>query len=596
MAPITDKTEVELAVSRYISSNKVMIFSKSHCPFCHRVKELFSSLKVPFFALELDNLENGLQIQSILAEKSGQRTVPNVFVNGSHLGGCDKTLEAHKSGTLMSLLDLSKPNKFDYDLIVIGGGSGGLAASKEAAILGKKVAVLDFVKSSPRGTTWGLGGTCVNVGCIPKKLMHQSGLLGKALSDSEHFGWNVKTSNVNHTWNTLRDAVQNYIGSLNWNYRVKLRENKVDYINAYAEFAGPNTIKSIDKKGKERIITGETFILATGMRPKYPDIPGAKEYAISSDDLFSLPYPPGKTLCIGASYVSLECAGFLHELGFEVHVMVRSILLRGFDQQMAELVGAHMENEGIVFHREFVPTMIEEIEPGKPGTYKVTAQSSSGLTLEGEYNTILFAIGREACTKDLNLELVGVDVNPKNNKIPVVNEQTNVPYIYAVGDILDGKLELTPVAIQAGVLLAKRLYGESSEQCDYLNVPTTVFTPLEYSCVGYSEEDAVEKFGEENIEVYHNSFQPLEYTVPGRLRECYAKMICLKPENERVIGLHILSPNAGEIMQGFALPVKLGATKADFDSLIGIHPTIAEVFTTMNVTKRSGAAIENKGC
>lgn len=177
------------------------------------------------------------------------------------------------------------------------------------------------------------------------------------------------------------------------------------------------------------------------------------------------------------------------------------------------------------------------------------------------------------------------------------NEQTSVPNIYGIGDILDDKLELTPVAIQAGRLLAHRLYGDKNELCDYVNVATTVFTPLEYGCIGLSEEDAIAKFGEENVEVYHTNYQPLEYTVAKRdMSGCYAKLVCNKSDNERVVGFHVLGPNAGEVTQGYAVAIKLGATKKDFDRTIGIHPTVSEVFTTLATTKSSGADVAASGC
>ncbi|XP_043565881.1 thioredoxin reductase 1, cytoplasmic-like [Chiloscyllium plagiosum] len=487
---------------------------------------------------------------------------------------------------------------FDYDLIVIGGGSGGLSASKEAAKYGKKVLVLDYVTPTPLGTTWGLGGTCVNVGCIPKKLMHQAAILHQNIEDARTFGWTFDEK-VHHNWTTMRNAIKDYIGSLNWGYRVSLKDNGVTYVNAYGEFVSPHKIKATNKKGKETFYTAETFIVATGERPRYLGVPGDKEYCITSDDLFSLPYCPGKTLVIGASYVALECAGFLAGIGLDVTVMVRSILLRGFDQQMAELIGDYMETHGVKIIRQFVPTKIEQIEAGTPGKLKVTAQSTDGTDqMAEEYNTVLLAIGRDASTKNIGLEKVGVKVIEKTGKIPVNElEQTNMPHVYAIGDILEGKLQLTPVAIQAGRLLAGRLYGGSTIQCDYVNVPTTVFTPLEYGACGFAEEKALEIYGTENLDVYHSYFWPLEWTIPSRdNNKCYAKIICNKQDNNRVIGFHVLGPNAGEITQGFAAAIKCGLTKEQLDSTIGIHPVCAEVFTTLSVTKTSGGNIEQSGC
>jgi len=593
MAPVAGSPAEQ--VDHYINTNSVMIFSKTTCPFCTKVKNLFEELGIPVEVLELDQIAEGSAIQAALLEKTGQRTVPNVFVNQQHIGGCDDTLKAESDGKFKSLIP--KEHNFDYDIIVIGGGSGGLSASKEAARLGKKVAVCDFVKPSPAGSTWGLGGTCVNVGCIPKKLMHQAALLGEAVNDAKSFGWQLGEEKSQHNWVKMVEEIQNHIGGLNWGYRVALREKEVTYLNEYAEFQDKNTLKTTNKKGKEKTVTAAQFILATGGRPRYPDIPGV-ELGISSDDIFSLPHSPGKVLLVGASYISLECAGFLAALGHDTTVMVRSILLRGFDQQIANKVGEYMEEHGVNFVRECVPEKMEKIEDGSPGKIKVTGKYNDGTEFSDVFNTVVFAIGRDACTKNIGLEAVGVAVNPKNGKIlHDEREATNVPNIFAIGDVLDDKPELTPVAIQAGKLLARRLCGVSDTLTDYVNVCTTVFTPLEYGCCGLSEEDAIAQYGEENIEVYHSSFWPLEWTVAHRPENaCYCKLVVLKPEKEKVIGFHYLGPNAGEVTQGFGIALKMGATKEDFNSLVGIHPTTAENLTTLEITKSSGVDASATGC
>ncbi|XP_068128894.1 thioredoxin reductase 1, cytoplasmic [Hyperolius riggenbachi] len=427
--------------------------------------------------------------------------------------------------------------------------------------------------------------------------MHQAALLRQALKDSHKYGWQIE-DNVQHNWEIMRKSIQDYIGSLNWNYRVSLMENDVEYENGFGEFVEAHKIKSTNPRGRVKYFTAETFLIATGERPRYPGIPGDKEYCITSDDLFSLPYCPGKTLVVGASYVALECAGFLAGLGLDVSVMVRSILLRGFDQEIADKIGEHMEDHGVNFIKNCVPTKIEQIEAGEPGRLKVTSQATDGSETVEEYNTVLLAIGRDACTRKIGLDIPGVKINEKTGKIPVNDkEQTNVPYIYGIGDVLEDKLELTPVAIQAGCLLARRLYGGSNVKCDYVNVPTTVFTPLEYGSCGLSEEKAIAKYGAENVEVYHSYFWPLEWTVPARdNNKCYAKVICHIKDNERVVGFHVLSPNAGEITQGFAVAMKCGLSKEQLDSTIGIHPVCAEIFTTLTVTKRSGGNVLQGGC
>merc|ERR1719186_2532625 len=594
MAPLSGSPMEQ--VEHNISTHQVMMFSKTTCPFCTKIKQLFNSLQIKYEVLELDEIRDGAAVQAALAEKSGQRTVPNVYINGKHVGGCDDTLKLHTENKLLAMVQ-EETHNYDYDIMVIGGGSGGLAASKEAARLGKKVAVCDFVKPSPAGTSWGLGGTCVNVGCIPKKLMHQAAILGESVKDAKSFGWEVEQEAVKHNWTKMVEEIQNHIGALNRGYRVALREKEVTYLNEYAEFVDEHTLKTTNKKGKEKTVTAGKFILATGGRPRYPEIPGA-EFGISSDDIFSLTHSPGKTLLIGASYIALECAGFLAALGCDTTVMVRSILLRGFDQQMAVKIGEYMEDHGINMIKECTPESLEEVSPGTPGTIRVNAKYKDGTAFTDEFNTVVFAIGRTACTQNIGLDKVGVDVNPKNGKIiHDEGEQTSAKHVYAIGDVLDGKLELTPVAIQAGKLLARRMTGQSDKLMDYVNVSTTVFTPLEYGAVGMAEEDAIAKYGEDDVEVYHIGFQPLEWTVAHRPEgACYAKLVCVKSENEKVVGFHYLGPNAGEVTQGYGGMIMMGATKEHFDNLVGIHPTTAETFTTLDISKSSGVDAAASGC
>jgi thioredoxin/glutathione reductase (selenoprotein) len=418
-------------------------------------------------------------------------------------------------------LNISMDFEYDYDLLVIGGGSGGLAAAKRAAKLGKRVALCDFVKPSPVGTTWGLGGTCVNVGCIPKKLMHQAALLGQGIEDSSFYGWGTGGSELSHDWEKMVTGIQEYIQSLNWGYKVTLQKDEVDYFNAFAQFIDPHTVLlEDDKKEEPWTVTAEHVIIAVGGRPRYLNIPGGRpgEFCITSDDIFSLPYNPGKVLLVGGSYVALECAGFLAGIGLDVTVMVRSILLRGFDQQVAEMIGDCLERHGIRLLRETVPIQIEEVSGGTPPQLLVSYQNVSTQEVGDEvFNTIVLAVGRDPCTADLQLGSAGVEINPENEKILTdEKEQTNVRNIFAIGDVAEGRPELTPAAIQAGKYLVDRLYGDSNELVDYINVPTTVFTPLEYGCIGYSEENAIDVFGADNIEVYHLTSQPLEFTLPAR--------------------------------------------------------------------------------
>lgn len=509
-----------------------------------------------------------------------------------------------------------------YDLVVIGGGSGGLACSKRAAkILGEngKVAVCDFVKPSWQDTTWGIGGTCVNVGCIPKKLMHNAGLIGEHIHDGADYGW--KTGEKAHDWATMRENVNNYIRKLNWGYKVQLREKGVKYLNALAKFKDPHTLITTNKKGVTKEITAKQIVIAVGGRPRNLSIPGA-EHTISSDDIFWMEKDPGKTLCIGASYISLECAGFLASTGRDTTVMVRSILLRGFDQEMANKVGLGLENAGVKFLRTTVPEKIEKMEDGRLKVHYITTTTTEAKDDEEPiatetrgseiFDTVLVAIGRTADTDAIDLKNCGVQTHPRSKKVVGGKngsaETSNVPHIHAIGDCLEGSQELTPVAIQAGKLLAERLFNKSTVQMDYKMVATTVFTPVEYGAIGYSEEDAIIKWGLPDLEVYAAEFVPLEWAIASdrqkdlsgeaakQEHKGFCKLVCVKSQQERVVGFHYLGPNAGEVTQGYALGIKLGATKADFDNVVGIHPTTAETFTTMDITKSSGESVEVSGC
>jgi len=491
---------------------------------------------------------------------------------------------------------------YEYDLIVIGGGSGGLAASKEAFYRGaSKVALLDFVKPTPNGSTWGLGGTCVNVGCIPKKLMHHASMLRESLIlDSKSFGI-LNNVDLKHSWKALRHNVQNHIRGLNFKYRVSLRDNNITYMNKFGKFRDAHTIEAIDKKGQVSTITSSRFLIAVGCRPTSLSCEGS-ELAISSDDLFSLENSPGKTLCVGASYISLECAGFLAGLGFDVTVAVRSILLRGFDRECAEKIELSMKDHGVHFKKKVVPTKLEiKVENGiidDQEKKEIVVTFSDGS--RDVYNTVLAAIGRTADTKNLGLETLGLTTNPKNGKIKTIHEQTLCPNVYAVGDVVEGCPELTPVAIKAGVLLSRRIFGNSvsHKYIDYRNICTTVFTPIEYGTVGLSEESALEAFGKENIEVYHKNFLPLEWSLTeSRCRNYgFTKVIVDKSDNYKVIGLHFLGPNAGEVVQGYGVALKKGITFPELQETIGIHPTNAEEIVTLTIPKSSGKDAKADGC
>eukprot|EP00825_Cyclidium_porcatum_P022607 TRINITY_DN2487_c0_g2_i2.p1 TRINITY_DN2487_c0_g2~~TRINITY_DN2487_c0_g2_i2.p1 ORF type:complete len:411 (-),score=79.25 TRINITY_DN2487_c0_g2_i2:627-1859(-) len=385
--------------------------------------------------------------------------------------------------------------QYTYDLFVIGGGSGGMSAAHEAKKLGARVAVADFVKPSPIGTKWGIGGTCVNVGCIPKKLMHFAALWGESQEAQKNAGWKINEKNE-HDWKQLVSMVQMHIKKLNWFYKTDLQEQEIKYYNALASLVDKNTIQLTSADKKVQTVTAKYIIVAVGGRPQFlPEVQNCQELVLTSDDLFSSQKCPGKTLIVGASYIALECAGFLSGLGLDVTVMVRSIFLRGFDQEMANKIASYVEQHHVKFIRDATPYTIEKIENDKRKvTWKSVDEKKNEQLHHEEFDTVMLAIGRVADTKNIGLDKVGVQTSKNGKIICKEDDTTTAQGIFAVGDCVDGRLELTPTAIKAGKLLAQRLFGGAKELMDYVFVPTTVFTPLEYGACGYSEEAAIEKF------------------------------------------------------------------------------------------------------
>jgi len=611
------------------------------CRFYNRIKQCLSGISLLFpnrLCVRVHEFDDRIkfrewlvddEFRSNFCEQDGKEHVscPLVWISKSsgddnpdptdvekYLGGHDATLDWCRD-FMKPALSNDRPKAdmindgykadhgYDYDLVVIGGGSGGMAAAKEAAFLGAKVALCDFVKPSPMGTTWGLGGTCVNVGCIPKKLFHIGATLRESIqADANFFGISsvgvkpdemgqLPTVKTEQHWMAIKDNIHNYIRSLNFKYRVRLREKSVQYLNKLATFKDVHTVELVDKKGITSEITSSRFLVATGGRPAPLDCEGG-DLAVSSDDLFFLDKDPGKTLCVGASYISLECAGFLAGLSKDVTVAVRSILLRGFDRECAERIGDYMKEHGVKFKMQVTPSKLEKIEDDR---IKVTFTDGT----DDVYDTVMGAVGRTADTIKLGLESVNVDTNPKNRKIKTRFEQSSCPNIYAVGDVMDGCPELTPVAIQSGIALARRLFGNSKEPMDYVNICTTVFTPIEYACVGLSEEDAIAKYGKDNIEVYHREFLPLEWSI-SQLRHdsnAFAKILVEKESSdEQVLGMHYIGPNAGEILQGYGVSMKDGLTYRQLIDTVGIHPSSSEELVTLSITKSSGEDAAAGGC
>lgn len=489
-----------------------------------------------------------------------------------------------------------KAHSFAYDLFVIGGGSGGMASAKAAANLKAKVGLANFVKPSPQGTVWGMGGTCVNVGCVPKKMFHFSALLGELREDQKECGWSVKKESQ-HNWGKMIEKVTSFIKRLNGMYQESMDNNKeIDYFNAYATLKDRNTVRLVDVNGKEEIVTAKYIIITGGGRPSFLNIPNAKELCITSDDIFWTKKDPGKTLVVGSGYIGLECAGFLKGFGKDVDVIYRSQPLRGFDRDMVNRVTEYMVNIGVSFMKGNVSKLEKNKNGGVTVTMKVMIDDQEDeMTMD--YDTVLMAVGRTQTNRAIIPEDLGIELT-NNGKIPVdMNCKTSIDNIYAVGDGTTRGMELTPLAIREGRMVAEGLFNNNWINLDYKTIPTTVFTPLEYSFCGYSEIEAHKAFGEDNVDIYHTSFKPLEwnflYTRPADI--CYTKVIVLR-DTLKVIGVHYVGPNAGEIMQGYAIAVRLGLSYEDFQDTVGIHPTTAEEMVTLETTKRENPVAQKTGC
>ncbi|XP_059489563.1 thioredoxin reductase 2, mitochondrial-like [Neocloeon triangulifer] len=473
------------------------------------------------------------------------------------------------------------------DLLVIGGGSGGLACAKEAANFGAKVVLVDYVLPSVRGTCWGIGGTCLNVGCIPKKLMHHSALLGLCLKDAKHFGWSV-SEEVKFNWKTLRDNIAEQINCTRTAILEELQASGIEYINGQACFQDKNTIMVNMKDQSMRLIQADKVVVAVGMRPKYPDVPGAREYAISSDDIFSLETPPGKTLVVGAGFVGMECASYLLSLGFPVTLMTRSPPLQRLDKQMVSLVMRDMADAGL---RILSGGLTTSLCKTPEGTIEVKWEDLDKKLSSETFDTVFYSIGREVDIEHLCLDHIGVKTSASGKiVVDLQTDQTSLDNIFSIGDCAAGVPELAPVAQMSGKLLAGRLFGQKKLHMDYKNIPTCLFTTLEYSSVGLSEEKAIELYGEDGVQVHHMYYVPTEFTLAKRdSSKCYLKVISsTEIEKNTVLGVHFAGLNAGEIIQGFACAVKCGLTLDQLLSTVGVHPTVAQEFTKLRVRKGDG--------
>ncbi|KAI3951487.1 hypothetical protein MKX01_018603 [Papaver californicum] len=469
---------------------------------------------------------------------------------------------------------------YDYDLFTIGAGSGGVRASRFASNFGASVAVCELpFNTISSDTAGGVGGTCVLRGCVPKKLLVYASKYSHDFDDSCGFGWKYETDPV-HDWGTLMANKNAELQRLTGIYKNILKNANVTLIEGRGKILDPHTVDVDGKLYKARHI-----LISVGGRPFIPDIPG-KEYAIDSDAALDLPTKPTKIAIVGGGYIAVEFAGIFNGLKSDVHVFIRQKqVLRGFDEEVRDFVAEQMSLRGIEFHTEESP---QEVIKSPDGS--LTVKTNKG-TFDG-FSHVMFATGRRPNTKNLGLEEVGVKMS-KNGAIEVDEySQTSVPSIWAVGDVTD-RINLTPVALMEGGAFAKSVFGKERSKPDYSAVPSAVFSQPPIGQVGLSEEQAIQEYGD--IDVYTSNFRPLKATLSGLPDRAFMKLIvCAK--TDKVIGLHMCGDDSPEITQGFAIAIKAGLTKTDFDSTIGIHPTAAEEFVTMrNPTRKIRQSTQSEG-
>lgn len=451
-----------------------------------------------------------------------------------------------------------------YDYIAIGGGSGGIASVNRAASYGKKCAIIEAKH---------LGGTCVNVGCVPKKVMFYGAQIAEAINHyAPDYGFDVDVKKFDFA--KLVESRQAYISRIHTSYDNVLAKNNVDVIRGFAKFVNKNTLEVTFADGTTEQVTADHILIATGGRPSIPAVKGA-EYGIDSNGVFALTELPKRAAVVGAGYIAVELAGVLNSLGVETHLFVRKHApLRNFDPMMAETLIESMQQDGITLHTHAIP---KEVVKNTDGSVTLNLEDGRAQRVD----CLIWAIGREPATDKINLQAVGVETNERGFIKVDKYQNTNVLGIYAVGDIIEGGIELTPVAVAAGRRLSERLFNNKpNEHLDYRLVPSVVFSHPPIGTVGLTEPQAIAQYGAENVKVYKSSFTSMYTAVTQHRQACRMKLVCVGKE-EKIVGLHGIGFGVDEMIQGFAVAIKMGATKADFDNTVAIHPTGSEEFVTM---------------
>jgi glutathione reductase (NADPH) len=443
---------------------------------------------------------------------------------------------------------------FDFDVFVIGAGSGGVRAARMAAGEGVRVAIVD---------DHALGGTCVNVGCVPKKLYTYASHFSHDFENAKGYGWDLGSAKFH--WPTLVANKKTEISRLNGIYANLLDNSGAQIIRGYASLKDANTVSV---NGTD--YTAERIVIATGGTPNIPDVDYAN-LLISSDDIFDLPEFPKRLLVVGAGYIALEFACIFQGLGSQVQVSYRGdLIMRSFDDDVRLFVDQEMRKQGIEMNYH---SQVSNVVRQADSSLLVTFADGTNI----EVDQVLMAIGRKPRLAGIGLEVLGIETTSKGTIAVNDKFQTNIDNIYALGDVTGG-IELTPVALAEAMTLVNHWFGDGSKVMDYDLIPTAVFTQPNVGTIGLTEQEAREQHGE--ITVYRSDFKPMKHTLSGSDERSFMKLI-VDAATDRVIGLHIVGEGAGEMLQGFAVAMKAGATKADFDATIGIHPTSAEELVTM---------------
>ena len=443
-------------------------------------------------------------------------------------------------------------------MIVIGGGSGGLAAAQRAAEYGAKVALVESHR---------LGGTCVNVGCVPKKVMWNAASLAEGLRDAPDYGFALSAGA--HDWALLKEKRDAYVLRLNEIYEANLAKRRITLIRSRADFVDSRTVAAAGS-----ILCAPHIVIATGGRPLRPAIPGA-QLGITSDGFFELPHRPERVAIVGSGYIAVELAGIFAALGSHVTLVLRGeTMLKQFDCMIGESMQKILRDEGVSIITQAWPSSLDRDARGQ-----LTLPLRDGRRLE-PFDSLLWAIGRAPAVEELGLDRAAVELDAYGFIVTDKYQTTSAAGIYAIGDVT-GRAQLTPVAIAAGRRLSDRLFGgEGDRHLDYHNIPTVIFGHPPIGTVGLSEQAARDDYGDQEVTVFKSSFIPMYHALTAAKPRCDMKLVTVGPKR-RVVGVHVVGPGADEMMQGFAVAVRMGATKEDFDDTVAIHPTSAEEIVTM---------------